>query len=303
MAYISQAFGLPQDVPFVDVDVERDNRVFVDPSAIRNGTCPYSIRAQERLVHFFEEVVRRRRSPELTDRIRGLTSLQRMREPGQTRMGYSVQGTNGKGFGDVLGQTLWEALADPLCCNEALRRIEHLPLFLDRVDSDLISDMVTRIVMDILMDFTHEMMIRYPELAQTTTTENIMVWDVKTLEWSEREIELPFIGGKQLILVPIGWVSKALLMRARPFYNCHTTQEEQAELTIYDRDGNPERPSKKDIKAKHPEVKLFNRDRTMRDLGKVKHVTRYQQDVDLRFTPMDAVRIREQLNKNLDIAS
>lgn len=303
MAYISEVFGLPQDIPFVDVDAHRDNKIFVDPSAIRNGTCAYSIRAQARLIHFFEEVVRRRRSTDPVDRSRGLSSLQRMREPGQTRLGYSAQGTDGKGFGDLLGRTLWDALADPICCDDAMHRIEHLPIFLDGVDSDLISDMVTRIVMDILVDYTHEMMARYPQLGQTTSTQPIMVWDPQALDWAASDVELPFIGKKHLVLVPIGWVSKKLLMSPRPYYNRYATRQEQAELTRYDQNGKPDRPSKKDIKAKHPEVKFFNVARTVKDLGQVPHVKRYQQEVDQQFTSMGAAGIREQLDKDLGVAS
>lgn len=303
MAYLSNAFGLPPSVPFVDVDVDHDNRIFVDPSAIRNGSCRYSIQADARLISFFEEVLHWRRSLDLVERSRGLDTLQCMREPGQTRLGYSARGTDGKGFGKGLGRTLWDALGDPVCSDKALHRIEHLPLFLEGVGKDLISDMVTRIVMDILVDFTQEMMVSYPQLARETSIEAIMLWDPNTLAWVERDVELPYIGGKQLILLPLGWVSDKLLMSDRPYYNRYTTRQEQLDLTTYDRDGKRDRPTKEAIKADHPEVRTFNRNRTVQDLGKVAHIRLYQREVDEKFTPMDAARIREHLNKELDEAS
>ncbi|MCU1532686.1 MAG: hypothetical protein JWO49_2257 [Arthrobacter sp.] len=295
MTFLSEAFGLPDDVPFLDVDVHTDNTIFADPSAIRNATCPYGVRAQGRLVEFFEDVIRRRRSAVLTDRISGLSVLQRMREPGETRLGYSVAGTDGKGFGNKLGKLLWDALGDPICQDHALSRIEHLPLFLPGIDRDLISDMVTRIVMDILIEYTQDMMQQYPVLARKTATQELMVWDDQKLDWTHNSYELPFIGGKLLVLVPRGWVSSRLLMHPNPFYNRYTTNALQTELTTYDRDGKVLRPAKWQIKADNPVVKEFNSERTLRDISEKHHVLEYQKEVDQLFVPLDAAEVRRRI--------
>lgn len=303
MTFLSEAFGLPDDVPFVDVDAHTDNTIFVDPSAIRNATCAYGSRAQTRLVEFFEEVIRRRRSSVVTERISGLSVLRRMREPGETRLGYSAAGTDGKGFGDGLGKLLWDALGQPICQDRALSRIEHLPLFLPGIDRDLVSDMVTRIVMDIFIDYTQDMMRQYPVLARETTTQKVMVWDDQNLDWTHNSYELPFIGGKQLVLVPRGWVTARLLMRPNPYYNRYTTDALQAELTTYDRDGKPVRPFKWQIKADNPAVKEFNSERTLRDISEKHHVLEYQKEVDHDFSPIDAAEVRRRILKGLPEAS
>ncbi|MUK01606.1 hypothetical protein GM708_06505 [Vibrio cholerae] len=297
--FITDIFSLPADIPFLDVDADNDNAVFLDGSAIRNATDSYGVRAQAQLVTFFEEVIRLRQSPVLADRTRGLSILTRMSEPGETRLGYSAKGTNGKGFGDGLGKLLWDELGGQLCQYRALTRIEHLPLFLPGIDRDLMSDMMTRVIMDILVEFTHDMMQRYPALQATTTRDELMVWDAQAMDWTDRKYVLPFVGGKQLILVPQGWVTGRPLMHYAPFYNRFTTQALQAEQTTYDQDGRAVRPYKSKIKADNPKVKEFNSARTLKDLSVRNHVQAYQNEVDELFVPIDSAEARRRILRGL----
>ena len=299
MVFLSEAFDLPDDVPFLDVDVDNDNTIFLDPSAIRNSTCAYGVRAQGRLVEFFEELVRRRQSSVFADKRNGLSVLQKMGEPGETRLGYSAAGTDGKGFADGLGAVLWDALGAPICQDRALSRIEHLPLFLRGIDRDLISDMVTRIIMDILIEYTLDMMSQYPGLAEKTATRSLMVWDDRKLDWTQHDFELPFIGGKQLVLVPREWVTARLLMHPNPYYNRYTTKSLQEEQTTYDSDGKVVRPYKWQIKGANPAVKKFNSARTLKDISVKNHVLEYQIEVDQRFVPIDAAEARRRILRGL----
>jgi hypothetical protein len=303
LTFLTEAFDLPNTVPFVDVDVNNDNVIFLDPSAIRNSTGTYAVRAQARLVQFFDELIRRRQSPNFADRRDGLSVFQRMREPGETRLGYSAAGTDGKGFGPGLGKLLWDALGQPICQEHALSRIEHLPLFLPGIDRDLISDMVTRIVMDILVDYTQDMMRQYPVLAAETVTRKVMVWDDQTMDWSSVEYDLPFIGGKQLVLIPREWVTPRLLMHPNPYYNRYTTSALQEEQTTYDRDGKAVRPYKWQIKAENRAVKVFNSERTLRDIAVKNHVLDYQKEVDQSFVPIEAAEVRRRILMGLPEAS
>lgn len=303
MTFLSDIYALPTNVPFLDVDVDNDNLLFADGSAIRNAADPYGVRAQAELTGFFTGLIQLRQSPSLTDRTRGLSILQRMSEPGETRLGYSAKGTNGKGFGNGLGRVLWAALGNRLCQEQALTRIEHLPLFLDGVDRDLMSDMITRVAMDILVDFTHDMMRQYPALAATTTTQNLMVWDPQKFDWVSKSCQLPFVGGKQLVLIPRSWVTWQPLMHPNPFYNRYTTQAVQDEQTSITPDGKIEKPYKWQIKADHPKIKQFNSERTLQDMSVSNHVQEYQREVDQAYVPLDADVARSRILKGLPKAS
>lgn len=299
MSFLTDIYALPPNVPFLDVDVDNDNLLFADGSAIRNSTCTYGVRSQAQLTGFFTGLIQLRQSQSLADRTRGLSILQRMSEPGETRLGYSAKGTNGKGFGDGLGKVLWTALGHRLCQEKALTRIEHLPLFLDGVDRDLMSDMITRVTMDILVDFTHDMMRQYPALATTTTTQDLMVWDPQKFDWTSKSCQLPFVGGKQLVLIPRGWLTSRPLMHHNPFYNRYTTQAVQDEQTSITPDGKIDKPYKWQIKADHPKIKQFNSERTLQDMSVSNHVQKYQQEVDQEYVPIDADEARSRILKGL----
>jgi len=303
LTFVTDIYALPTSVPFLDVDVDNDNLLFADGSAIRNTTCSYGVRAQAQLTSFFTGLIQLRQSQSLADRTRGLSILQRMREPGETRLGYSAAGTDGKGFGNGLGKVLWTALGDPLCQQQALTRIEHLPLFLDGVDRDLMSDMVTRVTMDILVDFTQDMMRQYPALATTTTTQDVMVWDPQKFDWTTRSCLLPFVGGKQLVLIPRSWVTSRPLMHPNPFYNRYTTQAVQDEQTSITPEGKLDKPYKRQIKADNPKIKQFNAERTLKDLSVSNHVQKYQQEVDQAYVPLDADEARSRILRGLPKAS
>lgn len=303
MTFLSEIYPFPDDVPFLDVDVDNDNLLFADGSAVRNDTSPYGVRAQAQLTDFFTGLIQLRQSLSLVDRSRGLSILQRMSEPGETRLGYSARGTNGKGFGSGLGGVLWSALGNPLCQQKALTRIEHLPLFLEGVDRDLMSDMVTRVSMDILVDFTQDMMRQYPALATHTTTKNLKVWDSQRFDWIFKSCELPFLGGKPLVLIPLGWVTSRPLMHHSPFYNRYTTQAVQDEQTTITPDGKLSKPYKRQIKADNPKIKQFNAERTLKDLSVSNHVQKYQQEVDQAYVPLDADEARSRILRGLPKAS
>ena len=98
MTFLSDIYALPTNVPFLDVDVDNDNLLFADGSAVRNATGPYGVRAQAQLTGFFTGLIQLRQSPSLADRTRGLSILQRMREPGETRLGYSAKGYERQGI-------------------------------------------------------------------------------------------------------------------------------------------------------------------------------------------------------------
>ena len=72
---VSTKYGLSTPVPFVDVHVERDNRLFLDPSAIRNGRDSRSRHAHALIVDFFTEVLRLRRSTKGSDHRQGQALL------------------------------------------------------------------------------------------------------------------------------------------------------------------------------------------------------------------------------------
>lgn len=291
---VTDLYAIAGPVPFVDVHVDHDNLLFLDPSAIRSATDPLGLLAGGQLVSYFTEVLRCRVSPHPADHTKGQGLLQQLHEPNETRLGMSARRVAGHGFGDELGDRLWDELAHNLACRAAaLTRLEDLRLFVDGVGNDLVSDLTTRVVFDVLDDFTQQMVVRYPALGRRLSTEIVNTWDGAGLHWTPSSRTLPLAAGRQLLLVPKGWVYWRTLMDPIIFYNRFGTETVQQERTTYDRDGNRSGPTKSALKAEFRHVRGLNNQQAAlyrqhdRDL-----VAEYRQQVDETFTPLDDDELR-----------
>ncbi|MDK3255261.1 hypothetical protein [Blastococcus capsensis] len=287
MTRITAHFGINGPVPFLDVDVHQDNKLFLDPSAIRHAGGPMARRAHGLVLEFFREVMRCRTSPNRADREKGLALLQRLHEPNETRLGMSKAGSAGHAFGDELGSILWDVLDQPVFTADPIaRRLEDLPLFVDRVGDDLVSDLTTRIVFEVLADFTAQQCALHPALAASVVTRDIDLWDIGSNDWVTRPVQLPWVAPHQLLLVPKEWVFWRMIMDPTAFYNHFGTGTVQMERTTTNLQGRKVAPSKESLKKEFPHVKELNIRQTVkyaheehRDL-----VAEYRDRVDAEFT-------------------
>lgn len=288
MARVSKEYGLKLPLPFVDVRLEVDNRLFIDPSALRNSAGdPLKHRAHLAVESFFSEVIRCRFSKRAGDARKGEGLLKRLNEPNETRLGLSAENVAGHGFGDVLANRLWRELeSNPACVASVLTKLEDVTLFVKDVGADLVSDLTTRVTFGILADFTKEMVRSYPSLGRELRTAVSPIWDQTARTWVEEAIELPFVEGRQLLLVPRDWVYWRLLMNSEQFYTRHSTQTLKEEATTYDSRGRAHSPRKKDIVKANPDRRLLNNNQAVKykddDL-----VGQYREWVDAGYEPMD----------------
>jgi hypothetical protein len=223
---VSDYYGISVPVPFVDVEVTADNRLYLDPHAIRltKAPMPFAADALNCADTFLSEVTRCLIRGTPTDHARGEELLQHFVEPWETRLGMSKFGFNGHGGADVVGTWIWDTLNDDvesLVRVGVLRQLEDLPLFVEGVDRDITSDITTRIVFGPLARFTEAMLTKYPQFTSgnhVVKTEAKQVWNPALREWDEANFTLPVANGKPLLLVPKGWARPTLLMSAGRFY-------------------------------------------------------------------------------------
>ncbi|MDH6677553.1 hypothetical protein M2284_001752 [Rhodococcus sp. LBL1] len=240
MATITDHYGMSGPVPFCDVDVDIDSRLFLDACAVRMtaGPEPYRSEALTALETFFQAVARAVMSGDPATRARGRVLLQRFVEPWETRFGLAAAGFRGHGGADDVGSVIWDALVNDLVALMGvgvLSRVEHLPLFVEGVGDDITSDITTRLMFSALAGFTREVVAQYPEFtAGSHTTELIerQVWDPVGLDWSIELMELPMVNGEPLLLVPTEWARKNLLMSSVRFYEKSVLDFVQAEGAV-----------------------------------------------------------------------
>lgn len=242
---ISKHYGISGTLPFVDVDIEADNFLFLDPHAIRLARAPHpfardAIDCADTFLHEVTDCVIKGTPGHMR---RGETLLQHFVEPWETRLGMSETGFSGHGGAAGIGTLIWDTLNDNVAALVrvgVLKQLEDLPLFVEGVDRDITSDITTRIVFGPLGRFTESMIARYPEFtagAHIVRTYRRQIWNPVVREWDEEDFTLPVVDGKPLLLVPAGWARPTLLMSAGRFYETSVLSYAQLESAVRAKSG------------------------------------------------------------------
>lgn len=226
MPTITDFYGIAGPVPFADVQIDADNRLYLDPRAIRLDRTPreHATRARECLDSFASELLDAVLTESVTDSSRGEQLLHHFSEPWETRLGMSTAGFHGHGGAEIVGDRIRDALThdlEALIRVGLLKQIEDLPLFVNGMDRDITSDITTRIVYDALAAFTAEMLGLYPEFtsgAHRAFAFEKQIWSPEKRDWTNACLQLPAPNGKELLLVPTSWARRTLLMSAGRFY-------------------------------------------------------------------------------------
>lgn len=302
---VTERFGIKGPVEFVDVHVEKDNLLFVDPSAIRNGAKrkdPWSQAAYGSLVDFFDALLGHIRRP-ATHRA-GRAMLTEFHEPRETRLGMSARGFNGSGAAGELGDRIWEAIVtNPLCLLQVpiLRRVEHLPLFVEGIGDDRVSDLTSRIIFRNLVEFTYQQMRTHPQLT-AGPAQDYQVWDQMTDLWATDSFTLPDAGTNKvqpLLLVPKRAVYFGLRMNPIGYWSVPVLGAVQTSEAVRRRDGKVDKPTKKRLKERDSlqDIRPTNQLWTERawDLNREDLLQRYEDYIDRGFDPLDDDEIARRL--------
>jgi len=130
--HISEYFQLGRSQPtleFVDVDIEGDVRVYVDPRALRNIDSAWAAQCVSLLQSFFSTVLEAIQSG---DDERARTLLASLNEPNETRLGLSRDRARGHGMGRDLAEAMWKQLRNSRAVTTGLLTdLEDTVLFVD----------------------------------------------------------------------------------------------------------------------------------------------------------------------------
>lgn len=260
MASITTFFGISGYVPFVNVDVESDTKLFIDPAliAFQTPSDQLASQADKMLRDYSALLCTLITSSSAADQRRAYEMLTNLNEPRETRLGLAAKGFNGHGVDTYFRDKIGEALTNDLRALIAVGIFEWigaLPLFVEDFDRDRMSDMTTAIIRGALIDFTEEMIRRYPQFQtndHSLVSCPMKVWDPVAHQWKIRTTSLPYAGGHPLLLVPDGWVAPYLQLHGRRYYEVSVVGHLQEELQA----ATPAARtiSKKSLQTLHPDV-------------------------------------------------
>lgn len=235
-----------EDLDFIDIPLEQDIQLFVDPYALSIIDSPWHRDATLTVQSFFDvflECIRERNKGDAVELMKDLG------EPNETRLGYSSGAPRGHGFGPVSSSKYVESLIGGTSeASRVLRDIEDMDLFVDRVGRDLISDMTTRIIRSSLMAYTYQICLDLG--VETHEPEPFISWNPKNREWEKYYAQLPHFNGKPIVLVPKNIVRRIPTLYRDKYYNhvvitTFLEEEMNAQESLV-------KLLKKDIKAKNP---------------------------------------------------
>lgn len=197
----SQAFGLGKSQPeldFVDVSLLRDNRLFLDPFAIAQELDRWSQDAARTVGMFFQQVIDDIRGGH-EDNARQL--LLNLREPNETRLGYSAKRPQGAGIGDQQAEEIFEALQTSSAVRQGfITALEECELMIPGISHDKISDLTTNILRGHLVEYTRAQCELHGVAVQNVPIDPIFNTD--TMQWEERYVDLPVWRNRPILLVP-----------------------------------------------------------------------------------------------------
>jgi len=213
------------ELDFVDIDLEHDYPLFIDPFLISNQDNHWAIEANRTIKSFFEEFKRNMINKKYENAI---SMLNYMSEPKETCLGLSKTGTtHGRGLGKINSISIVEKIISTNAIeNGIVNNIEDLMLFVEDIDKDKISDMVTNIIRGKLIEYTKSQCDLWG--IGLTEGETLPYWDPTDTKWVYSDSELLIIEDREVILVPKFIVSPLSIFSAGSYNWYFVVESERA---------------------------------------------------------------------------
>jgi hypothetical protein len=186
------------ELDFVDVRLHTDNRLFVDPFALAQRQDSWSREAADTLNIFFQQVVDYIRAG---NDDKALELLLHLREPNETRLGYSRKKPKGAGLGSQQAEEVFAALkASSAVKTGFISSLEECELMIDGIGRDKISDLTTNVIRHHLIEYTQAQCELHSIPIQSVSLP--LCFDSQTMTWEEVVERLPVYKGQTVLFVP-----------------------------------------------------------------------------------------------------
>ncbi|GLB48072.1 hypothetical protein [Neptunitalea lumnitzerae] len=190
------------ELEFIDIDLNKDNLLFVDPRLIEMGNDIYSKKMQRNIEVFWAEIIK---AVKRNDKRAISSTLDGLKEPKETRLGYASNTCDGNSIARKLKKKLIGAIMKNKAVQSGqLSQFCDFEFFIDDVSSDRISDMVTKIVKDVLVEFTQHQCQIHKIPMKLFVQDDFLDITKGNVSWiKEMNVELPFDEyGEPIIFVP-----------------------------------------------------------------------------------------------------
>ncbi|CAB1219534.1 hypothetical protein [Serratia marcescens] len=209
----SEFFGINRsqsELDFVDVPLDTDIEVFLDPAAIKLLNSSWGLELASHLQNYFETVLKLIMSG---DDLQAQRLLSCLNERNEYHLGYSSGKSRGHGFGEGSAKTVWGALTKSKAAKTGLLQdLEDTALLIEGIGTDMISDAVSNILRGPLIKYTQDV-CNYYNIPLTDNIPSGPIWNPRDEKWEQGFVSLPVTNEGKVILVP------KIIVRHRITYN------------------------------------------------------------------------------------
>lgn len=205
------------ELPFVDIDVNEDTALFIDPLFIEfissRKDMPInslSLEATQQIDAFFEEVARIHQSKSKNKMTKFLKLFSHFKEPQQLKLGLSQIGNSGKGTtAQELARFFMKDDVKKLTNRKNLSLKYSYPLIKNFAD-DKLSDLVSNIIMNVIIKYNQQLLIDFPELQRYQSNEEHIYYyfSSKLKGWKSISFHPFNYDGVSFLLVPSEYATK-----------------------------------------------------------------------------------------------
>ncbi|MBX5130678.1 hypothetical protein HJB53_29770 [Rhizobium lentis] len=224
MARFSKVFklsGNQSTFDFVDIDLSKDTRLYLDPYAIQIREDEWSAKCADHIRSFFVEVLAALRNE---NDYRVIHLLSQLHEPNETYLGQSRGKPSGRGWGNDKAALLTGALRNSRAFNTGLiSDISEAELFIRGVGPDMISDLTTNILRGLLAEYTTQQCDLHGVTLHRTNGLG-PIWNPARRDWEALALMLPRHAQRPILLVPKFSVRLRLSLDSQEFYNKHMVE-------------------------------------------------------------------------------
>ena len=202
---------------YINIELETDNKMFVDPYLIYLGKDERSTICSNRIVNYFSQLLKH--AIDGNDTL-GHKIVKYLHENNEVRLGYSKSKPCGTGFGQNKGIIMYETIKNSNAVKSGLvKDIFDASILIENVGFDRISDLTINIIFEELITFTNEICTKY-NIPTTEIVLNKPIWSDKMNRWiSQCKVKLPTHNNEPIVLVPKNFANRTLAYSYKRFYD------------------------------------------------------------------------------------
>ena len=198
-----------RDIDFVDIRLETDTALYIDPERTELNDHPFSVPASRCIDDFFTSLY----NAALTQNELLLYRILSFgREPNETHLGLSTSRSCGRGTSpEILMPIIKNMIRMGLFERGLITQLGDLHLWTPNFGYDRLSDLTTNIIRDILYDYTLEQYKQWDIDFRNARTIISAMWNPTTHGWEYKEFPELISDGFRTLLVPKAFVGRSML--------------------------------------------------------------------------------------------